>query len=223
MVKRYLSHGVGVNSTALMLMLWEQGIKFESVFVDHGGDYPFTYEYCKYLIKQGFPITILKPEVEGTNTIEEYCQKYNYLPTFKHRWCTDKFKIRPMKKYFDKPCVCYIGIAYEEKKRLKNIRFDKKIDNQYRLVDERVDRGQCIDIIKDYGLKVPNKSGCWLCPFMRKVEVRHLYLYNRDLYNKRKALEHNCMREDFYLTHGHPIETVALEGCPSIFEYVITK
>jgi len=39
-MKNYLSHGMGVNSTALMLLLADEGIEFESVFVYHGGDYP---------------------------------------------------------------------------------------------------------------------------------------------------------------------------------------
>jgi len=41
-MRKYLSHGVGVNSTALMLLLEDEGVEFESVFVDHGGDYPET-------------------------------------------------------------------------------------------------------------------------------------------------------------------------------------
>ena len=44
-MKEYLSFGGGVNSTALMLLLLDEGIEFESVFVNHGGDYPETYEY----------------------------------------------------------------------------------------------------------------------------------------------------------------------------------
>lgn len=218
--KKYLSHGMGVNSTAMMLMLWDKGEKFENVFVDHGGDYPFAYEYCEYLRKQGFEITVLKTFVEGCHTIEEYCQKYNYLPSFKHRWCTDKFKIRPMKKYFEKPCVCFIGIAFDEQKRVKNIRFDKNIENRYPLIEEEMDRGACIDIIKDYGLAVPNKTGCWLCPFMRKIEVRWLYLQHPDLYRRRKQLELDCIKEDFYLTNGVPIHKVAMEGIPDICRYL---
>jgi len=51
-MKKYLSHGMGVNSTALMLLLEDEGIEFESVFIDHGGDYPETYEYVNYQKKR---------------------------------------------------------------------------------------------------------------------------------------------------------------------------
>lgn len=41
-VKRYLSYGGGVNSTALLLLMHDEGLDFEAVFVDHGTDYPQT-------------------------------------------------------------------------------------------------------------------------------------------------------------------------------------
>ena len=46
----YLSMGFGVNSVALFLLMERLGMDFEAVFVDHGGDYPETYEYAKYFI-----------------------------------------------------------------------------------------------------------------------------------------------------------------------------
>jgi len=46
-IQAYLSHGMGVNSTALMLLLEDQGVEFESIFVNHGGDFPETYEYLE--------------------------------------------------------------------------------------------------------------------------------------------------------------------------------
>ena len=116
-MKAYLSHGMGVNSTALMLLLEEWGIEFESVFVDHGGDYPETYEYLDYLQNQGYEITVIKPEVEGCNTILEYCRKYRIIPSFHFRWCTDKFKLRPLKQYIEVPSIMFLGIDNGEQKR----------------------------------------------------------------------------------------------------------
>ena len=120
-MKAYLSHGMGVNSTALMLLLEEWGIEFESVFVDHGGDYPETYEYLDYLQNQGYEITVIKPEVEGCNTILEYCRKYRIIPSFHFRWCTDKFKLRPLKHTSRFLLSCFWALITESKKEhLKN-------------------------------------------------------------------------------------------------------
>jgi len=218
-MKEYLAHGMGVNSTALMLMLWDKGIKFENVFVNHGGDYPFAYEYKQYLEKQGFKITELKPNVSGCNTIEDYCKKYGIIPWFGMRFCTQKFKVQPMHNYFDKPCRCYIGIDYGEQKRTKRIRFKNQIENVYSLIEEELDRNACIDLIKQYGLKVPNKTGCWLCPFMRNNDVRMLYLYYPDLYKRRKALEDGCIKKDFYFKQGKPMDKVAMVEIDNIMKW----
>ena len=64
-MKQYISFGGGVNSTALLLLLTDRGEEFETVFVNHGGDYPETYEYVDYLRDQGFEITEVIPNYRG--------------------------------------------------------------------------------------------------------------------------------------------------------------
>ena len=53
-MKQYLSFGGGINSTALLLLLTDRGEEFETIFVNHDGDYPETYEYVDYLREHGF-------------------------------------------------------------------------------------------------------------------------------------------------------------------------
>ena len=101
-MKNYLSFGGGVNSSALYLLMQDLGMDFEAVFVDHGGDWPETYEYVDYFIKTGRPITILKPDVQGIDNIVDYCEKYNMLPARFPRWCTVNFKVKPLNKYHQK-------------------------------------------------------------------------------------------------------------------------
>ena len=215
-MKRYLSHGMGVNSTALMLLLEDEGIEFESVFVDHGGDYPETYEYVNYLRDKGFEITVIIPEVEGCKTIEEYCMKWRIIPGRWWRWCTDKFKIRPLIKYYEKPCIDYIGIDYDEQRRAKNLKAKKGIINSYPLIEKKITRNACIDIVKEYGLNPPPKSGCWLCPFMPKLAMRALLLNHRDLYERRKYLEKNCQRKEGFYFSDKPLEIIAMENTPPL-------
>ena len=96
-MKVYLSHGGGVNSWALYLYLMEQGDKpgvdFEAVFVDHGTDWPETYEYMQMMIGRGYPVTVIKPNVGGFSNLYDYCLKYAMIPRRNLRWCTEKFKI----------------------------------------------------------------------------------------------------------------------------------
>jgi len=221
--KRYLSYGAGVNSTALMLLLKDEGIEFESVFVDHGGDYPETYDYVDYLKKKGYEITVLVPEASGCRTIEEYAHKYNLFPGFHFRWCTIHFKIKPLHKYYAKPCVDYIGIGKDEERRIQNYRKVPGITAQYPLIEKGIDRNNCIDIIKEHGLKVPRRSGCWCCPFMSKPEVRRLFLEQPDLYKRRKELEEAVVfkkSKPIALSSARKsVRDMAMENIPPIESY----
>ena len=216
-MKQYLSFGGGVNSTALLLLLTDRNEEFETIFVNHGGDYPKTYEYVNYLRDQGFEITEIIPDVEGCHTIYDYSMKKQILPSWRHRWCTDKFKIRQINNYIETPCNMFIGIDYGESKRsLKNK--SSKIKSMYPLIDAKMDRNACIDLIKEHGLKVPIKSGCWFCPFMHKLEVRELFLNHRDLYDKALQMEENCMKDGFYIK-DKPLPEIAMAHTPPLTGY----
>jgi 3'-phosphoadenosine 5'-phosphosulfate sulfotransferase (PAPS reductase)/FAD synthetase len=88
----YLSFGGGVNSTALLIYLKEQGEDFETIFVNHGGDWPETYEYVDYLRDEGYEIKEIIPNEAGCKTIIEYCYHYHIVPGMQRRFCTDHFK-----------------------------------------------------------------------------------------------------------------------------------
>ena len=228
-MKQYISFGGGVNSTALLLLLADRGEEFEMIFVNHGGDYPETYEYVNYLRDQGFEITEIVPDVEGYRTIYEYSMKCRILPSFRFRWCTDKFKVRPMLKYVDVPCKMFVGFDYGEVKRTKSLSGKEynnkpskeklhKITYSYPLIDAKMDRSACIDLIRGHGLDIPPKSGCWFCPFMRKIEIREMFLDHRDLYDKAVTMEENCMKDGFYIK-DKPLPDIAMAHTPPLTSY----
>jgi len=197
-VKKYLSFGAGVNSTALLLLLKERGEEFETIFVDTGVELPETYEYIDYLKLKGFEITILKPKVKGKNgkfydNLYKYCYDHKFLPSIFLRWCTYRFKLIPIWEYVEKPCMMYIGISYDEKHRTsKKGYYDKKakgIKPVYPLVEWKITRHDCIRIIKEHGLKIPEKSGCWLCPFQSKKRLLWLRNKHPELFQKIVELE----------------------------------
>lgn len=218
-MKHYLSHGGGVNSTALMLLLEREGTEFESAFVDHGGDYSETYDYIRYLQELGHPITVIKPSVQGCSTIEKYALKYKTIPSRWGRWCTAKFKIKPLLTYFEKPCVEYVGISAEEKRRAfekYRHREGKEVQISYPLIKQNITRAGCIEIIRQAGLKVPPRSGCWFCPFMNRKAVRTLYIEHLDLYRRRERMEKNTGRNFYFDQEEHrgarPLPMAAIVG-----------
>jgi len=215
-MKKYLSFGAGVNSTALLLLLTDQGEDFETIFVNHGGDYPETYEYLGYLRDKGFEITEIIPDVQGCHTILEYCYKYKIIPLKMWRWCTSKFKIRPIYEYIEKPCEMMLGISSDERKRRIIESRDSDIKNIFPLYEAGITRRHCIKIIKDHNLKVPRPSGCFFCPFMTKKNAMELYRNYPELYRKVIDLERNCNKPGYHLKQGIPFDKFAEADVPPL-------
>lgn len=194
--KMYLSYGGGVNSTALLLLVKEWGWNPEVVYADHGGDWPETGEYIRLLIARGHKITILKPEMLENgkiyNDLYEYCWHHRMIPSRRFRWCTDKFKVRRLNKYFEPPAFSLIGIDAGEEHRAK-CSVDNGIEKRYPLVEIGIDRDGCKKIILDHGLPLPMKSGCYFCPYQRKSQWKKLYREHPYLFCKVKALENRMI------------------------------
>ena len=172
-MKEYLSFGAGVNSTALMLLLLDEGREFESVYVDPGTEWPETYEFLDYLKGEGFEFTWIKPVVGGENNLYDYLFKYRILPSVFIRCCTAKFKTGPFYKYAENPSLVYIGYDWGEH-RYRHLSDKKGIKYKFPLIEKRITRAGCKKIIKEHGLRVPPKSGCWLCPFQNAKGFKRL-------------------------------------------------
>lgn len=196
-MKDYLSCGAGVNSIAMILFLLKTKWEFESVFVDTGCEHPETYDYLKlfqaWLKENGHKqITVLKPDVQGVDNLYDYCWKYKMTPSFMQRWCTDKFKIRILHKYYLKPCFSLIGFSVDEAKRAK-ISVMKGVENRFPLIEANVTRAGCEEIIKHNGLPIPRKSGCYICPFQNVTQWKELRMNHPDLFCKAEQLEKRNM------------------------------
>lgn len=194
MAKKYLAFGAGVDSTALMLLLIDEGEQFETVFVDHGTDMPETYDYVKYLQDQGFTITIIKPDVQGFSDLYEFCWHKQILPSIMGRWCSDKFKVRPQSKYRKRPCVIYLGYDATEKRRALKVEKLTRKGETYRfpLIEKGITRRLSRKIIRDHNLRVPLKSGCYLCPLQSRSEWKKLLVNHPNLFKKTMLLEDRC-------------------------------
>jgi len=192
-MKNYLSFGAGVNSVALYLLMESMGIEFEAVFVDHGADWPETYEYVEYFIATGRPLTVLSPDV-GTvekrrfSKLMDYLEFRNILPSRAKRWCTDRFKVQVFNRYMETPCFVFIGFAADEVGRA-TMSSTKGAEYRWPLIEHDITRQGCIDMIKAAGLVVPRKSGCYVCPFQGAKEYRELRKSHPDLFCRVRRLE----------------------------------
>ena len=198
-MKNYLSFGGGVNSVATMLLLLDEGVEFEAVYVDHGCDWPETREYIAAL-QAKYPITIIKPNVEGYSNLYDYLANKGKIAMRFPRWCTVDWKKRPLANYYQKPAWVNIGYAYDESKRAV-ITSEPGYEYRFPLIEREITRRGCIEIIKAHNLSVPIKSGCWFCPFQGIKDYKLLRKKHPDLFCLAVKLEedHKQMVWDRYM------------------------
>lgn len=219
-MRNYLSFGGGVNSVAMYLYLMDQGVDFEAVFVDHGTDWPETYEYV-YLFQAEYPLTIIRPDqnmVTPTESKFDNLYEYAYVrKMFPHRtvrWCTVDFKVKVFDAYVNSPCFVFIGYDYGERHRAK-ISSKNGMEYRWPLIESEIDRDGCKQIIKDHGLPVPIKSGCYICPFQRVGQLRELRRKHPELFCKLEQLEDRNNEErkrlgkEPYYSFKRPVRVVA--------------
>jgi hypothetical protein len=195
-----ISFGGGVNSTAMTIMLINEGWRGPIVFADTSCEWPETYCYMRtfeaWLSERRLAITRLTgaPWQTGAARLPllDFCESKPQLPSPAFRWCTTDWKRRPCERWLrahPEITAWLIGIAADESRRMP--------DATRPLVDRHIDRQGCIRIIQDAGLSVPPKSGCVMCPYQRVDQWRRLWEVHPDIYARVEDIEQNVIK-----THG---------------------
>jgi 3'-phosphoadenosine 5'-phosphosulfate sulfotransferase (PAPS reductase)/FAD synthetase len=226
--KYVLSYGGGVNSTALMILLIHRKLPLDYIiFADTGSERPETYTYLKYAKKYaekyGIPFKIVK--VRNGDSLYDRCKRRKVIPSKTWRWCTRDMKIRPIYAFYRslKAQICqYVGIDYDEVHRMKDSKADY-VNNAYPLIDLKVGRQQCIDIIRKEGLPIPVKSGCYFCPFRNNKDWANLYNTHPELYRKAMALEEKSKHAPTQMLHPLTLRGLAKvikenKGLPEVLQ-----
>lgn len=192
-----ISFGAGVNSTALAILLVNEGWHGPIVFADTGCEWPETYCFMDYfeqewLQPRGLTITRLcglpwQRKNKGSSLME-YCEQAHVIPLAARRWCTTEWKVEPINRWAKERGIesQLLGIAADESHRMPN--------RKRPLVDRHVARKDCIAIIEAEGLSVPRKSGCYICPFQRDAQWRALWKEHPELFDHAMRLEEGTRR-----------------------------
>ena len=152
-----LTYGGGVNSSALFFFLTENHINIDIIiFADTGVESEQTYDAVERMKKiceeKKIDFVVVKSE---KGNLYDYYWKTKTIPTVIRRNCTTDFKIYPIRKYlrqrYGKKTIfdMHVGIAYEEAHRMRTSDVSY-IHNVYFLVDAKIDRDGCLDILKKY-------------------------------------------------------------------------
>lgn len=222
-----ISYGGGVQSTAMIVLATQGKIRADvALFANTGDDSenPDTLKYVREIMipwsaERGLEIVELQRNTKqfGVHTLYEHLTDDKFssisIPVFMsgngapgNRNCTSKFKIDVIHKYLKQhgaskknPATTYIGISIDEIERLHNRNHEEFCIVSYPLIDLRLTRNNCENIIRDAGLPVPPKSSCYFCPFKRTAQWREMKRDQPELFAKAVELEKilNQKRKNF--------------------------
>lgn len=216
MTLRIFSYGGGVQSTAALVLAAQGRIDFKRFWFSNVGDdseHPATLRYVTECAQpfaaahslelrelrrtpKGQERTLYDVLMrEGSRTIN-IPVRMNDTGAPGTRSCTADFKIRRIAAWQkvegatpENPAVTGLGISMDEFQRMRT---DSGVPHQvleYPLIDMRLSRQDCINIIAGAGLPVPPKSSCYFCPFHSLTEWRRLKEHEPDLFEKSAELE----------------------------------
>lgn len=190
---KILSYGGGVNSTAILALIKDgkiTGVEC-AVFADTGAEKASTYEYLDYISKRSpIPIEVVKSK-EGP--LWDYCKERNILPMRFMRWCTDRWKKRPISEWSKQKEITkeLIGIDAGETKRAA--RWQNSEMFVFPLIEKGMNRDACSALITTVGWKVPEKSGCVFCPFARPHEFAQMKIVEPERFAELCELEQKAL------------------------------
>jgi hypothetical protein len=213
---RTFSYGGGVQSTAALVLAAQGKIDYPIFLFSNVGDdseLPATLAYVRnvampYAEEHSIELRELNKTPKGKErtlygvlTREDsrsinIPMRMNDTGAPGTRSCTSDFKIRRIAAVLkvmgatkDAPAITGLGISLDEFQRART---DSGIPWQvleYPLIDMRITRQDCINIISRAGLPVPPKSSCYFCPFHSLTQWRHLKEHEPELFAKSAALE----------------------------------
>lgn len=195
--KSIIAFGGGINSIAMTILLVNEGWRGPIIFADTGGEWLDTYCYmdifeAEFLKPKDLEITRLAPpgeyytETQTKVFLEEWCRQKRTTPYCASRWCTVRWKIRPMARWMKKNGfnLKLIGLDAGEAHRIKNRPLE-----EYPLADRGIGREACKQMILGAGLPLPHKSSCFFCPFQHIQGWRELWERYPEFYERASELE----------------------------------
>lgn len=157
---KFIAFGAGQCSSVLPFIIKNYDL---IIFADTGWELPLTYEWVK-IIQKSFPGKFVWIKTHMPGDI-----KGLHPPI-----CTREFKIAPIRRYLRsigvKHAVKYLGITFEEKKRVRENSI-KWIENDYPLVKLKMTRRDCQKFLLDNFGFVPPRSGCIICKYFNRQHL----------------------------------------------------
>lgn len=208
-MKYIASISFGKDSLAMLLKIIELGLPLdEVVFYDTGMEFQAIYDVrdkVKVLLnKKGIKFTELKPDKPFLYTMfEKEVKGKNGRIHHGYSWCGGRCrwgtteKLKKIEKYC-KGNYEYVGIAYDETKRLEKERKGNKL---FPLADLKMTEKDCLEYCREKGFNwyeknekvdlydILDRVSCWCCSNKNLKELRNYYKYLPTYWIKLKELQ----------------------------------
>ena len=201
MTLNFISLGAGVQSTAVALMAAHGEISpmpDAAIFADTQWEPQAVYDHLEWLMSSNvlpFPVHVvtagsLREVIGKPRPTGKYARVD--VPAFVKpggmitRSCTKNFKIEPLRRKVRQLAGIYrkrspdhvvvqqwIGISLDESHRMKNTH-EAWVENRWPLIEQRMNRWDCLHWMEKNGYPTPPKSSCVGCPFHSDNQWRAL-------------------------------------------------
>jgi hypothetical protein len=185
--------GGGVQSAAIAALIVSGRIEKPdlAVIVDTEREQSTTWEYMDAVIApalQSVGVTLHRVKKSDYATVDLYGGKDGetlLMPVFTDHsgepgklpgYCSTEWKRRVVQRWANdqgvKQCDMWLGISTDEMGRVT--RTSGKWMNRYPLIEQAMNRGDCMSFVGSMGWPLPPRSSCWNCPNHTAQEWRDI-------------------------------------------------
>lgn len=222
------SCGGGTQSAALAALIIQGRVERPdvAVMVDTEREKSQTWRYLDAIIRPalsaiGLHLSVIRKSQFAT--VDIYALNGDLLlPAFTADggrlggFCSNEWKRRVVQRWcraqgFD-AVQSWIGYSWDERTRVKAAT-EKWFQPRYPLVDLRIDRPGCVQIVEAMGWPPAPRSACWMCPHMTNAEWRQMKLVDPADFERAIVLDELIREEDsnvFVHRSGTPLRNADL-------------
>jgi hypothetical protein len=249
---RAISYGAGVQSTAMLVLAAQGEIYYPLAIFANVGDraeHPASLSYFRdlampYAEANGIELLEMRATAngkerdlydtimrDGSRSIGIPVRMSNGAPG--RRSCTVDFKVRRIASELkrrgataDSPATVALGISIDEYQRMRPSAIAWEVFD-YPLVERRMTRQDCLNLIATAGLPEPAKSSCYFCPFHSSAHWQRMRQQEPALFAKSVEIERTINvrrtalgKDAVYMTRfGKPLdEAIVVTGQMDLFD-----
>lgn len=236
---RFFSFGGGWQSMAALVLAAQGELDYQTfLFANVGNDseHPDTLRYIEavakpYAAAHGLELCEVRPTRRGEvvslyQDVLREDAKAVPIPMRDAagapgvRACTKHYKVIPIARETKRrgatvaaPAVIGLGISLDELERMNSSRIAWQVF-EYPLIDRRLTRQDCGNIIERAGLPIPPKSACWFCPFLHYARWREMKEREPSLFMNAVVFERDILAKQrrngkppvYFTRHGRTLD-----------------